>query len=130
MSIDYLFDLERDIEAGKDLYACSGLGRNQWVVARKPDDLKRVAKRTANHKKLSVNIVRLIPKSDAIAGNFFLVPTRIGDPGARGEPQIEWSTVETKEAAEMMRDVRHGPSPFFGMQIEEVVDPDPSPAQK
>jgi hypothetical protein len=65
----------------------------------------------------------LISKADAIAGDLFLVPTQIGDPGPRGEPQIQWSTVETKEAAEMMRDVKHGPSPFFGMQVEETVPP-------
>ena len=51
-------------------------------------------------------------------------PTEIGDPGHRGEPNIKWSCVETKEAAEMMRDVRKGPSPIFGTQVEETVDPD------
>lgn len=123
MSIDFLYDVERDVEAGKDVFACPGMGRNQWVVARKIDELKKIAKRTADQKKISVQIVRLIPKSDAVAGNLFLVPTRIGEPGARGEPQIEWTTIETKEAAETMRDVRFGPSPFFGMQNEEAVGP-------
>jgi len=124
MSIDWLFDLERDVDAGKDVFACPGVGRNQWVIARNVTELKKVAKRTADNKKMSVNIVRLICKSDAIAGNLFLVPTKIGDPGSRGEPQIEWTTIETKEAAETMRDVRHGPSPFFAMQIEESVGPE------
>lgn len=123
MSIDFLLDLERDIEGGKDIFACPGLGRNQWVLGRGVPELQKAAKRTADHKKMAVNIVRLISKSDAVAGNMFLVPTRIGDPGSRGEPQIEWSTVETKEAAEMMRDVRFGPSPFFAMQVEEAVNP-------
>jgi hypothetical protein len=58
-----------------------------------------------------------------VAGDNFLVATRIGDPGARGEPQIEWTVVETKEAAEMMRDVRRGSSPFFAIQDEETVEP-------
>ncbi|MCB0310185.1 MAG: hypothetical protein KDD42_03050 [Bdellovibrionales bacterium] len=123
MSIDFLYDLERDLDAGKDFFAVPGIGRNQWVIARTVDDLRRPAQRTVDHKKISVNIVRLLPVSEAVAGNYFLVPTRIGDPGARGEPNIEWSTVETKEAAEMMRDVRHGPSPFFGMQVEETIEP-------
>lgn len=123
MSIDWLCDLERDINHGKDMYACPGLGRNQWFIADRVEDLVKLAERTANHKKLPVNIVRLVSKLDAIAGDMFLVPTKIGDPGPRGEAQIEWSTVETKEASEMMRDVRHGPSPFFTMQVHQAVPP-------
>ncbi len=123
MSIDWLNDLERDIDNGKEYFACPGVGRNQWSIGEEVEDLQRIAHRTANHKKMPVNIVRLISKHDAISGDLFLVPTKIGDPGPRGESQIEWSTVETKEASEMMRDVRHGPSPFFGMQVEETVEP-------
>ncbi len=121
MSIDYLMDLERDIEGGRDVYATPGVGRNQWVMGKSVEELRRAAKKTADHKKTSVTIVRLIPKSDAISGQLFLVPTKIGEPGTRGEPQIEWSPIETKEAAEVLRDVRRGPSPFFAMQVEETV---------
>lgn len=123
MSIDYLLDLERDINHGKELFACPSVGRNQWIVAPNVDELQRHAKRAADHKKMSVNIVRLISKLDAITGDLFLVPTKIGEPGPRGESQIEWSTVETREAAEMMRDVRFGPSPFFAMQVEKKIEP-------
>ena len=123
MSIDWLMDLERDIDNGKDVFACVGVGRNQWSFGKTVDDLKKIAKRAADNRKLSVNVMRIISKHDAISGDLFLVPTKIGDPGSRGEPQIEWSTVETKEAAEMMRDVRHGPSPFFGIQVVEAVAP-------
>lgn len=123
MSIDWLLDLERNIDNGREVFACPGVSRNQWIMGKSVDELRKVAKRSADHKKLPVNVVRLIGKGDAIAGDLFLVPTQIGDPGPRGEPQIQWSTVETKEAAEMMRDVKHGPSPFFGMQIEDTVQP-------
>ena len=122
MSIDWLNDLERDVDNGKPMYACPGVTRNQWVISEAKEDLIRVAERTANHKKMAVNIVRLISKHDAIAGDLFLVPTKIGEPGPRGEIHIDWSTVETKEASEMMRDVRFGPSPYFGMQVEQSVD--------
>lgn len=123
MSIDYLFDLEREIDNGKTLYACQGIGRNQWKVTHDINELEQLAKRSAEHRKMPVNIVRLINKLDAIAGDLFLVPTKIGDAGPRGEATIEWSTVETREAAEMMRDVRHGPSPYFGMQVENTIQP-------
>ncbi|MCO6429948.1 MAG: hypothetical protein J5J00_03740 [Deltaproteobacteria bacterium] len=122
MSIDWLHDLEREIDNGKDIYACPAVQRNQWIIGKPLEELKKLAKRTADHKKMAVNIVRLIAKQDAIAGDLFLVPTNIGEEGARGEPQVQWSTVETKDAAEMMRDVRHGPSPFFGMQVVETIE--------
>ncbi|RMG42822.1 MAG: hypothetical protein D6719_05365 [Candidatus Dadabacteria bacterium] len=123
MSIDWIFDLERDIDNGQEVLACPGLSRNQWYIGKPYDELKQLAQRVANHKKMTVNIVRLVSHHDAIAGDLFLVPTKIGEPGARGEPHIEWSTVETKEAAEMMRDLRQGPAPFFAMQQQETVDP-------
>lgn len=123
MSIDWLLDLERAVDAGRELYATPGVGKNQWVVAKSIEDLQKIAQRAANLKKMPVNIVRLVPKTDAITGDMFLVPVRISDPGPRGEPQIEWKPFETREAAENMRDVRHGPSPFFGMQAVATVEP-------
>ena len=124
MSIDWLLDLERSIDGGKIVYACPGLGKNQWVMGKTAEDLMPTAKRAAATKKIPVNIVRLIPKNDAVTGDMFLVPTAIGEPGARGEPVIEWKPIEAKEAAENMRDVRKGPSPFFGMQVESTVNPE------
>ena len=123
MSIDWLFDLEREISYGKDYFACPSLGRNQWVIKRTVDELRPLAERAAQQRKLPVNIIRLTPPHEVVAGENFLVPTKIGDPGTRGEPQIEWSTVETKEAAELMRDLRNGASPYFGMQVQETVEP-------
>ena len=123
MSIDWLFDLERALENGKVVFACPSVGRNQWVMGKSVEELKRTAQRAADHKKLPVDIVRVISAHDAVAGDLFLVPTDIQDPGHRGEPNIKWSTVETKEAAEMLRDVRKGPSPIFAIQVEETVNP-------
>jgi hypothetical protein len=123
MSIDWLFDLERAIDNGKTVYACQSVGRNQWVMGKSVDELRKVAERAVAHRKLAVDIVRVISVHDTVAGDLFLVPTDIGDPGHRGEPNIKWTTVETKEAAEMMRDVRKGPSPVFGIQVEVTIEP-------
>ena len=123
MSIDFLFELDRSIEGGRELFACPGLGRNQWIIGKSAAELKRHAQRAADSRKMAVSIVRLISRNEAMAGDLFLVPTQIGEPGSRGEPQIAWSTVETKEAAELMKDVRKGPPPYFGMQVEETVQP-------
>lgn len=124
MSIDWLNDLERAIDSGRVIYACPGVSRNQWMIGKTVEELKKPARRSADNRKMPVSIVRLINKHDTIAGDMYLVPVKIDDPGPRGEPQVQWSTVETKEAAEMMRDVRQGPSPFFGMQIETTISPD------
>ena len=127
MSIDFLFELERAVEGGREVFACPGLGRNQWVVGKTVDELRKTAKRAADSRKMAVNIVRLIGKNEAIAGDLFLVPVQIGEPGVRGEPVIQWSTVETREAAELMKDVRKGPPPYFGMQVEETIQPHTAP---
>ncbi len=126
MSIDWLLDLERAVDGGREYFACPGVGRNQWIVGRAVEDLRKTAKRAADMKKIPVNIVRLVPKGDAAAGDLFLAPTVIGEPGARGEPQIEWKQFDTREAAETFRDVRHGPAPFFGIQIETTIEPETS----
>ncbi|MCI5065881.1 hypothetical protein MRY87_09170 [bacterium] len=123
MSIDYLNDLERDIDNGRAYFACPNVGRNQWAITEDAEELDRLSQRSANHKKIPVNVVQLISKHDAVAGDLFLVPTKIGEPGPRGESVIEWSVVETKEASEMMRDLRHGPAPYFAMQVQRVVEP-------
>ena len=122
MSIDWLLDVERALENGRDVFACPGAGRNQWQISKSIDELKKIAQRAADAKKMSVNIVRLALRQDAVAGDLFLVPTAIDEAGPRGEPNVKWSTVETRGAAEMMRDVKHGPCPFFAMQVEEVVE--------
>lgn len=124
MSIDWIQDLERSIDNGKDVLATQGPGRAEWVIGKPLAEIQKTAKRAAEHKKHPVSIVRLISKHDAIAGDLFLVPTQIEEPGPRGEPQIRWTAVETKEAAEMMRDVRFGPSPFFGIQTVETINPE------
>jgi len=121
MSIDYLLELERIISSGQEVYACPGAQEKKWVISRSFDDVKRQAQRVASSRKQLVDIVRLISFSDVMPGEMYLVPIGIEAPGARGEPNIRWSTVESKEAAEMMRDVREGPSPFFGMQVYEQV---------
>lgn len=123
MSIDYLFEIERALDAGKDLYACAGTGRNQFVIAKTIDDLRKIAKRTADTQKMAIVISRLISKAEAVAGDQFLVPVEIGDPGSRGEPAVKWKVVDTKDAAEMFKDVRKGPPPFFGLQVEETINP-------
>ncbi len=123
MSIDWLKDLERDITYGKDFYATPAVGKNQWVISQDKEKLFPIAKRTAEHKKIPVDIVRLVLPSDVLSGESFLVPIRIGDQGSRGEVAIEWVAVESREASELMRDLRFGQSPYFGMQVEETIIP-------
>lgn len=127
MSIDWLKDLERDIMYGKDYYATPAIGRNQWVISQDKDSLHPIAERTAAHKKIPVDIVRLVLPSEAVVGESFLVPVRIGEEGVRGEVQIEWAAVETREASELMRDLRFGASPYFGMQKEDTIVPKDAP---
>ena len=123
MSIDFLQDLERAIENGKELFACPNVQNKQWVISKNIDDLLKIAKRTAESKKRPIEIVKLISRHDTVAGSLYLVPTHIEDLGNRGEAQIKWDIMETKEAADQLRDLRHGQSPYFGMEIVQTINP-------
>ncbi len=126
MSIEFLMDLERDIELGKEVFGCQGAGVKQWVFSTKGmDGLLKIAKRSANSSKMPVDIMRLGSRHGANA-TVMLVPVQIGDPGLRGEPQVKWSIVESKEAAETVRDIRHGPAPYFSVEVEDTIQPDAS----
>jgi hypothetical protein len=123
MSLDFLCDLERIIESGKEVFACPGVGDGKWMISKSQDDVKRQALRLANSRKQSVDVVKLVPKGEVLPGEMYLVPVAIDQIGPRGEPNISWRAVESKEAAELMRDVKEGPSPYFGIQVWEKAAP-------
>ncbi len=124
LAIDWLGELERNVENGQRVLACPGIAEKEWIIGKPIEELRMVAQRVADAKKAPVSVVTLLPKSETLIGELFLVPTKIVDsPDKRGNPQIKWSLVDTKEAAEMMRDVKYGPSPYFGMQTVEVINP-------
>jgi hypothetical protein len=123
MSIDYLEDLEKSINNGKELYACPGVQSAEWELSGDMAALEKKAQRTANALKFDCNIYRLINKADTVSDDCYLVVRKILDPGSRGEPRFQWGIVDTREAAEMMRDVSQGPSPYFGAAIEKTFQP-------
>lgn len=123
MSIDYLEDIERDVDNGKDLFVCPGAQSSEWELSSDLEALQKKAQRTANALKYKVHIYRLINKGDTVSDDAFLVVRKILDPSARGEPRFQWGIVDTKEAAEMLRDVSQGPTPYFGATIELSFSP-------
>lgn len=123
MSIDYLEDLERSIDFGRDIYACPGVNMNEWHIADTLEELQKKAQRSANSKKMPVSIYRLVNKMDTTTGDSYLVVRKILEPGPRGEPHLSWSLVDTREAGDMMRDVSQGPTPYFGASEVEVFKP-------
>ena len=123
MSIDWLQDLERELHRGGEFYACPSLGRSNWSISRSLDALVEVGQRAADHRRMPINIVRLMSMEDAVTGSLFLVPTTINPPTTAGEPSIKWASVETKKAAQDLRDLRFGPSPFFSISVEKILEP-------
>jgi hypothetical protein len=90
------------------------------------DPLRKKAQRTANSRKFQVNLYRLINKSDTMSDDCYLVVRKILEASATGVPRFQWAIVDTREAAEMMRDVSQGPTPYFGATVEETFDPEGS----
>jgi len=124
MSLDYLEALEQAIDQGGDFFASPGNSSNQWSVSRNYNDLTKHAQRLANNRKFEVPIYQLTNRVDAVAGNSFLICKKILPPGTNGEPKLQWALVDTKEAAEMMRDVSEGPTPYFGAISVQVFKPE------
>lgn len=123
MAIDYLTDLEHHIDSGRTLFACQSHQGSEWFISANIEDLRIKAQRAANSKKYSVNIYRLINRMDVGEGDSYIYVKKIMEPGPKGEPHMQWSIVDTKDAAEMLRDVSEGPSPYFGCTVEETFTP-------
>lgn len=123
MSIDYLEDLEASVTNGRAMFACPGPNANEWFLSEKVEELRPKAQRTADSRKFTTHIYRLVNRMETVTGDVYLCVRKILDPGPRGEPHFRWSVVDTREAAEMLRDVSQGPTPYFGAMIEETFEP-------
>jgi hypothetical protein len=123
MSMEYLVELEEDVDKGKMLYACAPHSGTEWHIASSIEEVRKKAQRTANARKMACPIFHIINKMETGEGDSFLVVKKVGEPGPKGEPHVNWTLVDTREAAETLRDVSCGPTPYFGATIEETVDP-------
>jgi hypothetical protein len=123
MSMDYLTDLENHIDNGRTLYACPAPQGSEWYVSSDIEELKKKGQRSANARKMPVSIYKLVNKMDTSTGDSYLFVRKILEPGPKGEPHLNWSMADTREAAEMMRDVSEGPTPYFGTVIEVTYEP-------
>lgn len=124
MSFTFLEQLESGIDGGVSYYACPGTGMNEWFISQEIEKCRQKAKRTANGQKHEATIYRLIDSNDVTHGDVFLVVRKILDMSARGEANIKWMLVDTKEGAELMRDISQGVTPYFGATFEESCQPD------
>ncbi len=124
MAIDFLEDLERSLERGKEFFACPSVNTGDWIIAEDVESIKPKAERAAKSKKHELHIYRLASIHTASFQDGFLVVRKFLEPSRDGTPRMQWVLVETKEAGEMMRDVSQGPSPYFAAMIEETVLPD------
>ena len=123
MSIDFLEEMERQILTGSIRFGCPGMNKNEWHFADSIEELSAKAQRTADGQRYEVYIYRIINKKDAVSADSFLVVRKLLKGDTAGMPNIEWSIVDSIEAAEMMRDVSQGPTPLFGAVKEQSFTP-------
>ncbi|HQH27470.1 MAG TPA: hypothetical protein PLP17_08750 [Oligoflexia bacterium] len=123
MSFDYLEELENEIDKGEIYFICPGVQTGEWHLSKDLELLRKKAQRAADARRLSVSIYRVVNKMDTMAEDSYVCVRRILEPTPRGEPRFHWVLVDTREAAEMMRDVSQGPSPYFGAQVAETFAP-------
>lgn len=109
------------ISAGHSFFACKTPGDNNWKFAREIDNLRAVAARAARSIGAPVPIFRAIRPAEETQIDTYLIIRRLR--GSSGGHAIEWSIVDTEEAAKMLRDVSCGPTPYFPLTREEVIQP-------
>jgi hypothetical protein len=124
MSADFLTALEDAIEHGKSFYACAET--TGFLVSSSLKDVQSFAKKSADSRGVESIIFRLVNRLSTTTGDSYLIAKKFLEPGANGEARILWAMVDTREAAEMMRDISDGPSPYFGVTVQQVIKPDPT----
>ena len=122
MFFEFLERLERVILNEEEVYACQGVGTYQWYIEYDIDDIVAKAQATANVKKYPIPIYRISRGEDINPSESYLVVKRV-IMSAVGDFLYEWVQVDTREAAELVRDVTHGATPFFGLVTEQIVKP-------
>ncbi|MDR2337169.1 MAG: hypothetical protein LBE20_00785 [Deltaproteobacteria bacterium] len=122
MYFDYLEELELRIESGDVIYACQGQGTHQWHIGESLEDVSNKAQLVANLKKYPMPVYQLISGSEATPESYLVVKkvvlSSVGDP-----QRYDWVQVDTRQAAELVRDVAHGATPFFGLITESTIKP-------
>lgn len=117
MSYDYLEELEQRVVRGEELFTTPGLGENEWHIGSDFEKLSQKAQMTANSRGYDSCMYKLTSGMDMSGKMVYFVVRKLLEPLASGDPNIRWCIVDTKEAAEMLRDVSQGPSPYFGVML-------------
>ena len=122
MFFEFLERLDRQILSDENVYACQGFGTYQWYIEQDLDEMIEKAQATANVKKYPITIYRVSRGEDINPSESYLVVKRV-IMSVVGDFMYEWVQVDTREAAELVRDVTHGATPFFGLVTETIVKP-------
>jgi hypothetical protein len=123
MSISHLENLEQSIADGNPHFACPGPKSNEWYFDESIEALRIKAQKAADISVVTVFVYRLVNRTDVGPDGPFLVVRQILESSPRGEPNFRWVIVGSNQAAELLRDVSEGPTPYFGVVVEETCKP-------
>jgi len=124
MSYEWVEELAGKIDDGEEYYACPGTMRDEWHVSPEYEELEKKAERAAGAVRREVHLYRLVNADQASNKDSFLIVKDFVEHGSRGEIKVQWAMVDTKDGAELMRDVSYGPTPFFGAVSVRSFKPD------
>lgn len=123
MAFDYLEELEEAVNRGVGWFCCPGKAAGEWILARSAEELRGPCQTAADLYLFEQSIYKLKNRADSGGEDRYFVCKKILEPGPRGEPNLQWMIVDTKDAAELLRDVSQGPSPYFGAVVVESFQP-------
>lgn len=114
-------ELESQVHGGVELFCSIDPRSGQWAFARTVEALLPSARQFVMKRMLPGTIYRLVAPAEATTGDQYLYVRKVEPQPSGAGITYHWGIVDTREAAEMMRDVSEGPLPYFGATVVEVV---------
>ena len=117
-------EMEQSVLAGRTLYAVPGLTVGKWDIASDREVLMSRVQLNANSRGEEVPIFRLVSPDEAGDGDSFLFVRRILESNSPRVPYLlQWALTDTREAAELLRDVSSGQTPYFAVTVDTSCQP-------
>lgn len=117
-------EMEEAIHAGRTLYASPGLLLGRWDITSDREMLLARVQLSADANGEEASLFRMASPDEAGDGDSFLFVRRILQSDSPRVPYLlQWSLADTREAAELLRDVSAGPTPYFAITLDTSCQP-------